>query len=131
MKIPKESRRTARKLFNQCLNEKGLDEEKLRKVFKEIAQAKPRRYLAILSELERLARNELKKKQLTIESPMPLSGAELESIKAKIERDFKKSLDVRSKVSPQLIGGLRIKINSDVWDGSVKARLDQLAERAA
>ena len=33
------------------------------------------------------------------------------------------------KTTPTLLGGLRIKLGSNVWDGSVKARLELLRDR--
>jgi len=35
------------------------------------------------------------------------------------------------KINPDLLGGLRIKIGSDVWDGSVRNRLTRLGEELA
>jgi hypothetical protein len=33
-----------------------------------------------------------------------------------------------SDVNPELLGGIRVKVGSDVWDGSVKARLEALSD---
>ncbi len=35
------------------------------------------------------------------------------------------------RVNPNLIGGLRIRVGSDVWDGSVRGRLDRLEQELA
>jgi F-type H+-transporting ATPase subunit delta len=32
------------------------------------------------------------------------------------------------RVNPDLIGGLRVKIGDDVWDGSVRGRLNRLEQ---
>jgi F-type H+-transporting ATPase subunit delta len=32
------------------------------------------------------------------------------------------------KVVPELLGGMRVRVGSDIWDGSVKTRLDQLSQ---
>jgi len=32
------------------------------------------------------------------------------------------------KVVPDLLGGMRVRVGSDIWDGSVKTRLDQLSQ---
>jgi F-type H+-transporting ATPase subunit delta len=37
-------------------------------------------------------------------------------------------LNINFVQNPALIGGLRIKVGSDVYDGSVQARLNKLAE---
>ena len=50
----------------------------------------------------------------------------MESIKANLTKRYGPGLDVQFWVNPSLIGGLRVKVGSDVYDGSVKARLAEL-----
>jgi F-type H+-transporting ATPase subunit delta len=40
-----------------------------------------------------------------------------------------RDLSIEYKVNPALIGGLRIQIGSNVWDGSVQNRLARLNEQ--
>jgi F-type H+-transporting ATPase subunit delta len=35
------------------------------------------------------------------------------------------------KITPELLGGIRVKVGSDVWDGSIKARLEALKNALA
>jgi F-type H+-transporting ATPase subunit delta len=37
-------------------------------------------------------------------------------------------VDISFGQNPALIGGLRVKVGSDVYDGSVRAKLERLAE---
>jgi F-type H+-transporting ATPase subunit delta len=32
-------------------------------------------------------------------------------------------------VNPQLLGGMRIQVGSDVWDGTVRGRLERLQQQ--
>lgn len=125
MKIHREARRQAQELFEFCLVDHKLDEARVHAVFNRVAEAKPRFYLDILKEITRLVRLEVKKHHAIIQSAAPLSAEQI--------TEFKKSLNVRfGEVTtefshdPSLIGGVRIQLGSDVWDGTVLARLQAL-----
>ena len=59
---------------------------------------------------------------------MPPSEALKTSVTANLTRRYGSGLDITFGVNPELIGGLRVKVGSDVFDGSVKARLGELEE---
>jgi F-type H+-transporting ATPase subunit delta len=42
---------------------------------------------------------------------------------------YGEDLTTEFRTNPELLGGLRIKIGDDVWDGSVRNRLSQLQEQ--
>ncbi len=126
MKINKEARRAARKLFKACFVNKRIEEQRIRSAVSAIATQKPRHYLEILTEIEKLASNEIQKFSLAIESATPLHENQLREIQSKIQARFPLLSTSSYRVNPKLIGGLRIKIGSNVWDGSVAARLQQL-----
>ena len=46
-----------------------------------------------------------------------------------LRRRYGNDLTAEFKVNPELLGGMRVKVGSDVWDGSVKARLTELKNR--
>jgi F-type H+-transporting ATPase subunit delta len=48
--------------------------------------------------------------------------------KAELEKTYGPGLNISFGVNPALIGGVRIKVGSDVYDGSVQARLAALQE---
>jgi F-type H+-transporting ATPase subunit delta len=50
----------------------------------------------------------------------------MEAIKNNLARRYGPGLNVSFWVNPELIGGVRIKVGSDVYDGSVAARLAAL-----
>lgn len=126
MKISKEARRAARKLFGFCMMDGRLDEAKVRELVKLLATKKPRHYMGMLSLIEKLVRHEVEKSTVTIESAVALSEPQVIEIRTKIQSRFKHPLTLTQKITPSLIGGLRVKIGSNVWDGSVAARLQQL-----
>jgi F-type H+-transporting ATPase subunit delta len=63
-----------------------------------------------------------------VESAAQLSESLIASVKASLAQRYGQGLDVSFAVNPALIGGLRVKVSSDVFDGTVWARLNALAE---
>jgi len=49
-------------------------------------------------------------------------------VTASLTKRYGAGLNISFGVNPELIGGLRVKVGSDVFDGSVRSRLNALAE---
>jgi F-type H+-transporting ATPase subunit delta len=129
MKISKDAARAARKLLALSYKDGKLQGGAVKTISSRVGAAKPRGYLAILQEYARLLRLEIGKRQAVVESAVEL-GAQtgndlLEDLRAKYGDD----LTAEFKVNPALLGGMRVKVGSDVWDGSVRARLTALRDK--
>jgi F-type H+-transporting ATPase subunit delta len=61
-----------------------------------------------------------------ITSAFDLSGAQLEDVVAALEKKFGHRLTPTVKVDPALIGGVRVVVGDEVFDTSVRAKLQQL-----
>jgi F-type H+-transporting ATPase subunit delta len=127
MKISKVAAASARRLFGLCISGGRLDEEKLRTVITRLAESKPRDYRAILSALQRLTRLEVERREVTVESAVEVDPATRERVAAGLAKQYGPDLNIRYQITPALLGGLRIRVGNDVFDGSVKGRLDRLA----
>lgn len=128
MKIGKQARRDAKQLFRSCRVNGLLDEAKARQAVQMVIAQKPRGYVAVLSHFQRLVRLDLDRRAVRVENAVETSPAQMESIRANLAHRYGPGLDVKFWVNPALIGGLRIKVGSDVYDGSVQARLNRLEE---
>ncbi len=128
MKITKQSRRDAKQLFNSCQITGLLDENRVRQVVTMVIARKPRGYTAILSHFERLVKLDFARRTAKIESAAPLDPTLQASVQANLTRIYGGGLNVSFAQNPALIGGLRVQVGSDVYDGSVQARLAALAE---
>jgi F-type H+-transporting ATPase subunit delta len=126
MKITKQSRRDAKQLFNTCKAGGLMDESRVRQVINVVIAQKPRGYVGILSHFQRLVKLDLARRAARVESAVPAGDALQEAVKANLGKRYGPGLDVSFAVNPALIGGLRVKVGSDVFDGSVKARLSEL-----
>ena len=126
MKISKQARRDAKQLFNVCKVSGVLDEGRVRQTVSAVIAQKPRGYVGILSHFQRLVKLDIERRTARVESAVALSGALQESVKANLAKRYGAGLSIGFAVNPALIGGLRVKVGSDVYDGSVKARLAEL-----
>jgi F-type H+-transporting ATPase subunit delta len=128
MKVSKQSRRDAKSLFRACLANGVLDENRVREVVGKVIAAKPRGYVAMLSHLQRLVKLDVERRTAKVESAAPLSPELQADVTGKLTRLYGGGLNITFAQNPALLGGLRIKVGSDVYDGSVQARLEQLVE---
>ena len=128
MKISKQARRDGKTLFSNCRVNGVLDENRVRQTVSAVIAHKPRGYVGILSHLQRLVKLDIDRRAARVESATPVSDALVQSVKANLAQRYGSGLHISFSVNPALIGGLRVKVGSDVFDGSVRARLDALAE---
>ena len=128
MKISKQALREARQLFRSCFVNGILDEARVRQAVTLLMQKKPRGYVEILSRLHRLVKLDVAARTAKIEGAVELAPAQLAEVKSNLEKRYGAGLNVSQVVNPSLIGGLRIQVGSDLYDGSVKTRLEKLAQ---
>lgn len=128
MKLTKQAKREAKELFRSCLVNGLLDEARVRTAVQRVLTVKPRGYLAILSHFERLVKLDIERRTARVESAAPLSADLQAGVKDSLARVYGQGLSLSFGQNPALIGGMRIKVGSDVYDGSVQARLAGLQE---
>ena len=63
-----------------------------------------------------------------VESAAILPGDLQSDVANRIKKIYGDRVDIAFGQNPALIGGLRVKVGSDVYDGSVRAKLERLAE---
>jgi F-type H+-transporting ATPase subunit delta len=128
MKISKLARREAKELFRCCLANGLLDDNRVRRSVQEVLAAKPRGYVAILSHFQRLVRLDIARRTARIESAVALPADLQSSVQNSLSRVYGPGLSISFSQNPSLIGGMKIKVGSDVYDGSIQARLAALQE---
>ena len=128
MTISKQARREAQQLFRSCQVDGLLHGERVRRVALQVIAAKPRGYLAILSHFKRLVKLDLERRSARIESAVPLTAELQASVENNLARLYGAGLNLSFAQNPALIGGLRIKVGSDVYDSTVQGRLAALQE---
>jgi F-type H+-transporting ATPase subunit delta len=126
MKINRQSKREAKQLFHLCLVKGLLDETRARQVVQRVAAAGRRNCQAILAQFLRLVKLDRTQHTANIESAVPLDPDLQASTQADLERRYGPGITISYAYRPALIGGMRIQIGSDVYDGSVLAGLTTL-----
>lgn len=128
MKISKVANTAARRIFRLCQSGGRLDEAKLSTAVRRIAESKPRDYRGILSALKRLVRLELERRRVVVESAAELDQVSRDRVVSGLVAKYGNDLSFEYRVTPDLLGGLKIRVGNDVFDGSVQGRLDRLAQ---
>src|ERR1035441_10143945 len=128
MKISKQARRDARQLFRSCIANDVLDDNRVRQAVQFVIRDKPRGYLAVLTQFHRLVKLETARRTARVESATPLSPQFQSQLQAELSRKYGAGLSFVFVQNPALLGGLRIQVGGDVYNGSVQGRLAALQE---
>jgi len=129
VKITKEIRQLSRKLVRASLVDGALDRTKIDSIVQSIIAEKSRNYIRLLENYQRLLRLELEKRQARIESAAELDPAASRGIVSGLQRKYGEGLVTEFVINPALLGGVRVRVGSDVWDGSVRNRLERLQQK--
>jgi F-type H+-transporting ATPase subunit delta len=126
MKTTRQIKREAKRLFHFCLVDGLLDGDRTRQVVQRIIDARRRGGLALLLCFWRLVKLERARHTAEVESAVAVPADLRSSIQAGLERAYGPGISASFVHNPGLIGGMRIKVGSDVYDGSLRARLAEL-----
>jgi F-type H+-transporting ATPase subunit delta len=74
-----------------------------------------------------MLRLELEKRHAIVETAVALSDSERESVLSDLKGRLGADITADFRDVPDLLGGMRVKLGSTVWDSSIKARLDGLS----
>ena len=129
MKINKEIRQLSRQMLRASFTDGQLDRGKIASLVQSLIAKKPRRFLDILQNYKRLLRLEAEKRHAIIESASNLSPQNSSKILAKLKQKYGDDLTADFSVDPTLLGGMRVRVGSDVWDGTVRNRLQHLQQQ--
>jgi F-type H+-transporting ATPase subunit delta len=128
MKISKQAQRDARQLFRSCQQNNLLDENRVRQTVSLLSTQKPRGYVEILSRLHRLVKLDLERRAARVESATPLPADLQTDVANRIKKIYGDGVNIVFGQNPALLGGLRIQVGSDLYDGSVQTKLNRLAQ---
>lgn len=106
-----------------------LDRGRISAVVDSILAKKPRNYLKVLEYYKRLLRLEAEKRHARIETASPLDPPTASQISLNLARRYGTDLTTEFAVNPALLAGMRIRVGSDVWDSSVRNRLERLQQQ--
>jgi F-type H+-transporting ATPase subunit delta len=126
MKKTKQLQRDAKQLFRFCKVGGMVEEARVREEVQKILLAKRRGSLMLLSYFRRLLKLELSQHKAEVESATSLPAALQAKVQSNLERLYGPGISTAFVLNPSLIGGMRIQVGSDVYDGSVRGGLAAL-----
>ena len=104
----------------------SIDEE-IKNFIKIIVDNNRARYLLqIFDDFNSLVNEYRGVKEGLVYSAMPLSDKEIDHISKSISEVEKMPIELKNKVDPTLIGGIKVVINDHVYDGSIKHQLEDM-----
>jgi len=126
MKTTKQAMREAHQLFRLCLVDDKLDESRVRQVVQMVLQSSRRGYLSLLSHFVRLVKLDYERHTAKVESALALPEDLRASVQVGLTEMYGPGITALFADNPALIGGMRIQVGSDVYDGSVQSGLAAL-----
>jgi F-type H+-transporting ATPase subunit delta len=129
MKVNKEIRQISREMLRASFADGQLDSGRIASIVDLVIAKKPRNYVDILKNYRRLLRLELEKRRARIETASEVDPAVKSEVVASLKKKYGDDLTTQFLVSPQVLGGMRIRVGSDVWDGTVRNRLERLQQQ--
>ena len=128
MKISKQARRDAKSLFRSTFVNGVMNEAKVRQVVQLLLAGKPRGYVPVLEHIKHLIKLEQDRMAAKVETAVPATPEMQQSISANLAKIYGPGLNISFQQNPSLVGGMRIRVGSDVYDGSLSARLNALQQ---
>ena len=129
MKLNKEIRQLSRGMLRASFTDGQIDRGKITALVQSLVTKKPRHYIDVLQHYKRLLRLEIEKRHARIESMMPLSPDTASRITDRLKKKYGNDLTAEFNVDPTLLGGVRVRVGSDVWDGTLRNRLERLQQQ--
>ncbi len=128
MKINKEVRQLSREMLRASFTDGQLDSGRIASLVDSLIARKPRNYIDVLKNYRRLLRLEVEKRRARIETASEVDPEISSTLIANLKKKYGSDLTTEFVVNPQLLGGMRIRVGSDVWDGTVRNRLERLQQ---
>jgi len=129
MRTKTQIRHQAKQLYRLCLVNGMLDEDRVRQVVKTMVQSRRRGFLLLLARFQRLVKLDFARHTAEIQSAIALPADVLTSVESGLKNMYGPGIRSVFSRDPSLIGGIRIKVASDVYDGSVRSGLASLERR--
>jgi F-type H+-transporting ATPase subunit delta len=129
MKINKKIRKLSREMLRASFIDGQLDPGRIASLVDSLIARRRRNYVDIFKNYRRLLRLELDKRQARIETASDVESTISSELVANLKRKYGGDLTTEFVVNPQLLGGLRIRVGNDVWDGTVRGRLERLQQQ--
>src|SRR5258708_15511832 len=128
MRTSREAGRTSRQMLKLSLTDGKLDQQKVSRMVQTVLSEKPRHYAEVLKSYQRLVRLEVERRHVVVESAIALNSQVKDQVLTGLKERYGDDLTTEFRMNAIVLGGLRIKVVDDVWDGCVRHRLSALQD---
>jgi F-type H+-transporting ATPase subunit delta len=122
----KQIKEFAKQLFRMSLENGELSPERVDGVLKALEKNPPRHYLATLKAYLKVVEREVAKSTAVISHAGQLTPDIISNIKRQMEGKYGRRLDTVERGDPDLIAGVRVVVDCDVYDASIQSALTTL-----
>ena len=129
MRTRRQNVRDARRLWRMCLSNGEVDERRARTVLGIAISSEHSGSRAVLAQVLRLLRIDRAQHAAEVASAAPLEARMRAAIERTLTHHYGRRIAATFVVDPSLVGGMRITVGSDVYDGTVRTALAALEER--
>jgi F-type H+-transporting ATPase subunit delta len=129
MKINKEIRRLSREMLRASFTDGQLDPGRIKSLVDSLIEKKSRHYIDVLKNYRRLLRLEVEKRRARVETASEVDPVASSELVTNLRKKYGSDLTTEFVVNPELLAGMRIRVGSDVWDGTVRNRLERLQQQ--
>lgn len=127
MRLTRREQTLLRVLTRSVLDEEGaIDLKKVLKVYLSLKKSKVPNKSKIIKSWFAKVKSRVDRSTLVIESAAALSGKEIDGIKTIFEKRIGRHLMVENRIRDDVLGGVRVHFEDEVWDASVASRLTQI-----
>jgi F-type H+-transporting ATPase subunit delta len=123
MRTTAQTRRQAKQLYRLCLVNGTMDEGRVRQVVRAVVQSSRRGCIPLLTRFQKLVKLDVARHTANVDSAIPLPADVRASVEAGLKSAYGHGISAVFGLNPTLIGGIRVQVASDVYDGSVRAGL--------
>src|ERR1700746_363670 len=114
------ARRNAKLLYRWCLVDGKLDERRAQQVLSGVRTSKRRGHEMVLRQLKKLLRLYRNRHTARIDTAEPLAADIEEQVRGRVAKAYGSEIRAEFAHDERLIGGARVQLGSDVYDGSIR-----------
>lgn len=127
MAASKQTKLLAKQLFKLSLVNGAVSPEQVAGVLAWVEKNQPTQSIALLKAYQHRIVQELAKSRAVVEHAGAVSDATLRSIESAMTRRYSRVVTATAKPNPALLGGLRVRVGSDVYESSIAGQLASLS----
>lgn len=127
MSPSKKINRLAKRLIVLASVDGELDETSLWQAISRLKERGFKQLLPLLKVLRIKVARAVARQTLEVTSSNPLSEGALAALEKEFNEKYQRRLRLKTVIDPSMIGGLQVRIGDDVYDASLMAQLNRLA----